>query len=70
MLYKTTDNPSNKEQQTDRSEHCIESKKIIFLGKKMTTNEYQESCRNLEEFFKILIKWQKKEGLNEKETNL
>lgn len=41
---------------------------ILFLGQPFTKHEYEEACKNLEEFFKILIKWQKKEGVNEKET--
>ncbi len=45
-----------------------DSSNIRFLGKDMTEEEYQEACRNLEGFFEILIKWQKKEGANEKET--
>ncbi|RKX18569.1 MAG: hypothetical protein DRP35_09055 [Candidatus Zixiibacteriota bacterium] len=43
---------------------------LLFLGHQFTKHEYEEACSNLEDFFKILIKWQKKEGLNEKETNL
>lgn len=34
---------------------------ISFLGRRITQAEYEEICRNLQEFFDLLSKW-KKEG--------
>lgn len=34
---------------------------IVFLGRTMTQAEYQESCRNMAEFFRLLKSWRKGE---------
>ena len=34
---------------------------IVFLGRTMSQAEYQESCRNLAEFFRLLRAWRKGE---------
>jgi hypothetical protein len=33
------------------------SDSIVFLGRQVTQSDYQEICRNLGEFFKLLRKW-------------
>lgn len=33
------------------------SESVVFLGRQVTQSEYQEICRNLGEYFKLLRKW-------------
>lgn len=34
---------------------------VVFLGHTMSQTEYQESCRNLAEFFRLLRSWREGE---------
>lgn len=34
---------------------------IVFFGRTMSLAEYQESCRNMAEFFRLLKSWRKGE---------
>ena len=38
---------------------------VVFLGNEVTQTEYQEICRNLGEFFKLLRKWAEEACRNE-----
>ncbi|RKX17452.1 MAG: hypothetical protein DRP35_10900 [Candidatus Zixiibacteriota bacterium] len=46
-------------QKDDQNQSSNNLHQIKFLGKSMTTDEYEESCRNLHGFFDILASWQK-----------
>lgn len=39
---------------------------VKFLGQELSRAEYDEACRNLGQFFRLLREWAKKAEINEK----
>ena len=55
-------NIKNKDISFVKNKISVETEKVEFLGRLVSIDEYEEACRNLEDYFNLLKSWQQGES--------